>query len=58
MICVGEGAHGGDCCGAPPLVWVKLVPPPFWLEPAAVVNILLASSCSWTLGLSPKVGCS
>jgi hypothetical protein len=48
----------GYLCGTPPLVWVELVPLPFWLEPAAVVNMLLASWCSWTLGFSPKIGCS
>jgi hypothetical protein len=35
----------GDWKGSPPLVWVELVPPPFWLDPAAVVDIV-ASWCS------------
>jgi hypothetical protein len=52
------GIFGGDCYGAPLLVWVKLAPSPFWLEPAVVVDMLLAGWCSWTLGMSPKVGCS
>jgi hypothetical protein len=40
---------------APPLVWVELAAPPFWLEPAAVVNVL--SGCGWTRGMVSKVGC-
>jgi hypothetical protein len=39
---------------APPLVWVELVPPPFWLEPTTVVDMLLACWCNYTLGMSPK----
>jgi hypothetical protein len=59
MTCTGEGAHRGDWCGAPPLVWVELVPSPFWLEPmAVVVDMLLVGLCSWTSGISPKAGCS
>jgi hypothetical protein len=34
------------------------VPLPFWLDPAAVVDILLVGWCSWTSGMSPKVGSS
>jgi hypothetical protein len=48
----------GDWCGAPPLVWVELVPPSFLLEPAVVVDMLLVGWCSWTSGMSVKVGCS
>jgi hypothetical protein len=55
MTCIGEGALGGDWCGAPPLVWVELVPPPFWLEPAIVVDML--GCCSWISGMLSKVGC-
>jgi hypothetical protein len=51
MTCVGEGAHGGDCCGPSPLVWVKLAPPPIWLEPTAVVDMLL------TIGVAELQGC-
>jgi hypothetical protein len=58
MTCIAEGARGGDWCEAPPLVLVELAPPPFWLEPVAVVDMLLAGWCSWTSGISPKVGCS
>jgi hypothetical protein len=58
MTCISEGAHGGDWCRAPPLVWVELVPSVFWLDPAAVVDMLLTRCCSWTPGISPKVGCS
>jgi hypothetical protein len=54
MTCIDEGARWGDWCRAPPLVWVELVPPPFWLEPTAVVDMLLAGWCSCTSGLSPK----
>jgi hypothetical protein len=39
------------------LVWVELVPPPFWLDPATVVDIV-AGWCSWSSGMSLKVGCS
>jgi hypothetical protein len=56
MTCTCEGALGCDWCGAPPLVWVELVPPPLWLEPAAVVDML--TSCSWNSGMLSKVGCS
>jgi hypothetical protein len=39
--CIGEGAHGGKWCGAPPLVWVELVPLAFWLVVLlAVVDVL------------------
>jgi hypothetical protein len=58
MTCTGQGAHRGDWCGAPPLFWVELVPPPFWLGTAAVTDMLLVGWCSWTLGISPKAGCS
>jgi hypothetical protein len=44
--------------GAPPCVWVELVPPLFWLEPTAVVDMLLAGWSSWTSRISPKVECS
>jgi hypothetical protein len=44
MTCTDKGALGGDWCGAPPLVWVELVPPSFWLEPAAVVDMLACCS--------------
>jgi hypothetical protein len=27
------------------------------MDPVAVVDMLLAGWCSWTLGMSPKVGC-
>jgi hypothetical protein len=43
---------------APPLVWVELAPPVFWLDPAAMVGVLLAGRSTWTSGISPKVGCS
>jgi hypothetical protein len=56
MTCIGEGALSGDWCGAPPLVWVELVPPLFWLEPAMVVDML--AGCSWIFGMLSKVGCS
>jgi hypothetical protein len=46
MTCIGEGAHWGDWCGAPLLVWVELAPPSFLLDPAAVVDVLLAGWCS------------
>jgi hypothetical protein len=39
------------------LVWVELVPPPFWLDPIAAVDIVVGW-CSWSSGMSPKVGCS
>jgi hypothetical protein len=58
MPCISEGARWGDWCEAPPLVWVELVPPPFWLEATAVVDMLLASWCSCTSGMSPKAGFS
>jgi hypothetical protein len=38
-------------------LWVELAPPPFWLESTAVVDIM-AGWCSWSSGISPKVGCS
>jgi hypothetical protein len=56
MTCTDEGALGSHWCGAPLLVWVELVAPPFWLEPIAVVGILVG--CSWTCGMASKVGCS
>jgi hypothetical protein len=37
------------------LVWVELAPLPFWLEPAAVVDMLVG--CSWIYGMLSKVGC-
>jgi hypothetical protein len=36
---------------------VELAPPPFWLDPAAVVD-MLAGWYSWTSRISPKAGCS
>jgi hypothetical protein len=36
------------------LVWVELVPPSFWVEPDAVVD-MLAGWCKWTSGISLKV---
>jgi hypothetical protein len=39
----------------PPLVWVELIAPPFWLEPAAV-DILAGSD--WTCGMVLEVGYS
>jgi hypothetical protein len=45
MTFIGEGAHGGYWCGAPPLDWVELAPSPFWLAPAVVVD-MLAGWCS------------
>jgi hypothetical protein len=51
-----DGALGGDWCGAPPLVWVELVPPPFWLEPIVVVDMLVG--CNWISRMLSKVGCS
>jgi hypothetical protein len=54
MTCAGEGARRGDWCRAPPLVWVELAPLLFWLEPAAVVD-MLAGWCSWTSRMSLKV---
>jgi hypothetical protein len=56
MTCAGEGALGGDWYGAPLLVWVELVPPSFWLEPAAVVDML--AGCSWISVMLSKDGCS
>jgi hypothetical protein len=56
MTCTDEGALRGDWCGAPSLVWVELVPPTFWLEPAAMVDML--SCCSWIFGMLSKVACS
>jgi hypothetical protein len=46
--------------GAPPLVWVELAPPAFWLDPAAVVEVLLllARCCNSTSRMSPKATCS
>jgi hypothetical protein len=44
--------------GAPPLVWIELAPLTFLLDLVVVVNVLLAGYCSWTSGMSPKVGCS
>jgi hypothetical protein len=57
MTCIGEGARGGDWCRAPLLGWVELTPPPIWLDPVAVVD-MLAGWCSWTSGMSPKAGFS
>jgi hypothetical protein len=37
---------------------VELAPLPFWLEPAATLDVFLVDWCSWTLGMLPKVGCS
>jgi hypothetical protein len=36
----------------------QAAPPPFWLEPVIVVDVFLAGWYSWTLWMSPKVGCS
>jgi hypothetical protein len=58
MTCIGEAACGGDWCGAPLSVWVELAALPLWLDPTAMVDILLAGWCSWTLRMSPKVECS
>jgi hypothetical protein len=55
MTCIGEGARGGDWCGAPLLVRVELAPPLFWLEPTVVVDMLLVGWCSltsWKAGYS------
>jgi hypothetical protein len=54
MTSAGEGARRGYWYGAPPLIWVELVPPPFWLEPTAVVDMLVGW-CSWTSRMSLKV---
>jgi hypothetical protein len=51
-----EGALEGDWCGAPPLVWVELPAPTFWLEPAVVVDML--AGCSCTCRMVSMVGCS
>jgi hypothetical protein len=51
MTCSDKDALGGDWCGAPPLVWVELVPPPFWLEPAVVVDMFTG-----LLGLCRRLG--
>jgi hypothetical protein len=56
MTWTGEGSLSDVWCGAPPLVWVELASLPFWLEHAAVVDML--TSCSWTCGMVWKVGCS
>jgi hypothetical protein len=58
MTCINEGAHGGDWCEAPPLVWVELAPLAFLLDPAVVVDVLLAGCWNWTSGISPKASCS
>jgi hypothetical protein len=58
MTCIGKGACEGDWCGAPSLVWVELAPSMFLLDPAAVVEVLLAGSRTSTFVMSPKVGCS
>jgi hypothetical protein len=43
----------------PPLVWVELAPPTFWLDPAAVVEtLLLVGYCNSTSGMLPKAACS
>jgi hypothetical protein len=55
---MGEGAHGGNWCGAPPLIWVELVPLMLWHDPGAVVEVLLLGRSTSTSGMSPKVGCS
>jgi hypothetical protein len=57
MTCIGEGTHRGDLGGAPPLVWVELVPLMFWLDPAVVVKVLLAECKTSTSRMLPKVGC-
>jgi hypothetical protein len=56
MICIDEGAQSGDWCGAPPLVWVELLPLAFWLDLAAAVEALLDGCDTSTSGMSPKVG--
>jgi hypothetical protein len=40
------------------LVWVELAPLAFLLDPAAVVDVLLAGCWNWTSGISPKASCS
>jgi hypothetical protein len=55
MIGSGKGALTGDWCRVPPLVWVELTAPPFWLESAAVE---ILAGCGWTCGMVPEVGCS
>jgi hypothetical protein len=42
----------------PPLVWVELAPLAFWLDPVAVVEVLLAGCRTSTSGISPRVACS
>jgi hypothetical protein len=37
------------------LVWAELEPPPFWLDPATVVDMLLVGWCNCTSGMTPKV---
>jgi hypothetical protein len=54
MTCISEGAHWGDWCRGPPLVWVELLPQPFCLKPTVMVDMLLAGWCSCTSGMSPK----
>jgi hypothetical protein len=58
MTCIGEDARGGDWCGAPPLVSIELTPTAFWLDPAAVMEVLLAGCNTSTSGMSPNVKCS
>jgi hypothetical protein len=58
MTCINKGALRGDWFGVPPLVCVELVPPMFWLDHAAVVEVLLAECRTSTSRMSPKVGCS
>jgi hypothetical protein len=41
---------------SPLLVWVEMVPLSFWLDPAVAVDIV-ANWCSWSSGISLKVGC-
>jgi hypothetical protein len=52
----GEGILWGDWYGAPPLVWVELTAPPFWLEPTVVVDML--AGCGWACGAVLRVRCS
>jgi hypothetical protein len=58
MTCIDEGAHEGDWCGMPSLVWVELTPPTFWLDPTAVVEVLLAGCRISASEMSSKVECS
>jgi hypothetical protein len=58
MTYTGEGARGGNWCGAPPLVWVELAPLAFWLDSTIVMEVLLAGCRTLTFGISLKVGCT